>query len=249
MKTKFWVYSGGRPSNGAKELAACDGFLRLRPGRFHKVKPDDIVINWGVTSLFKPGSAYLLNRPQDVLLAANKLTAFEIFDDNVVSAVPWTTDQVEAQEWATSGKTVVVRNKLTGSSGDGIVIVNKYEEVPDAPLYTQYIFKAFEFRVHVCAGKVIDTQKKIRDPDKEVTNWKVRSHENGFIFTRNSVLANPLRDKLAIDSALALGLDFGAVDIIQDDGENFYVLEVNTAPGLEGQTIKSYAEGFNAYQG
>jgi glutathione synthase/RimK-type ligase-like ATP-grasp enzyme len=51
------------------------------------------------------------------------------------------------------------------------------------------------------------------------------------------------------DSALALGLDFGAVDIIQDDGGNFYVLEVNTAPGLEGQTIKSYAEGFNAYQG
>ena len=41
----------------------------------------------------------------------------------------------------------------------------------------------------------------------------------------------------------ALGLDFGAVDIIYNEAEDqHYVLEVNTAPGLEGTTLQKYTE-------
>ena len=37
-------------------------------------------------------------------------------------------------------------------------------------------------------------------------------------------------------------LDFGAVDIIFNERENkAYVLEINSAPGLEGSTIQDYA--------
>jgi glutathione synthase/RimK-type ligase-like ATP-grasp enzyme len=40
----------------------------------------------------------------------------------------------------------------------------------------------------------------------------------------------------------ALGLDFGAVDIIWNEREDkCYVLEVNTAPGLQGSTLENYA--------
>jgi len=43
----------------------------------------------------------------------------------------------------------------------------------------------------------------------------------------------------------ALGLDFGAVDIIWNNHYQLAtVLEVNTAPGLEGQTITDYANYF-----
>jgi len=149
-----------------------------------------------------------------------------------------------AQTWANMGKTIVVRNVLTGSEGNGIVIVPKNEIVPDAPLYTEYVFKVNEYRVHVAGSEVIDTQKKIRDPNKIITDWKVRSHANGFIFARNSVQPNDDRSDLALDAIAALSLDFGAVDIIEDKEENFYVLEVNTAPGLEGQTVESYTKAF-----
>ena len=43
-----------------------------------------------------------------------------------------------------------------------------------------------------------------------------------------------------------LGLDFGAVDVIWNEHESkAYVLEINTAPGLEGSTVEDYKEFFN----
>jgi D-alanine-D-alanine ligase-like ATP-grasp enzyme len=38
-------------------------------------------------------------------------------------------------------------------------------------------------------------------------------------------------------------LDFGAVDVIYNRAQDkAYVLEVNTAPGLEGSTLDNYVE-------
>jgi D-alanine-D-alanine ligase-like ATP-grasp enzyme len=45
---------------------------------------------------------------------------------------------------------------------------------------------------------------------------------------------------------MTTGLDFGAVDVIWNaQKEKPYVLEINTAPGLEGQTIADYAAFFS----
>ena len=44
----------------------------------------------------------------------------------------------------------------------------------------------------------------------------------------------------AIKAVEALDLDFGAVDIIETRQGEIFVLEVNTAPGLEGKTVESY---------
>lgn len=250
MTSKLWVYTGGRPSNGAKELSNQDGFKRCRTGKGIKLK--DILINWGsshdIDDLHNLPDV-ILNEPESVKIASNKLLFFQELEDGFAKTVEWTTSQQVAQGWLDDGRVVVVRNKLTGHSGDGIIIVDPSEtnEVPPAPLYTKYIFKDKEFRVHVCLGKVIDTQQKIRDPNKEVVTWKVRSHANGFIFARNNVLENAARDTAAIAVIDKVGLDFGAVDIIQHKNQ-FYVLEVNTAPGLEGQTIESYAKAFKAFR-
>lgn len=246
MKSRLWVYSGDRPSNGAKELAAQDGFLRLRDDRFHKVKSQDIIVNWGVRRNWNWPEATRFNHPKAIQLASDKLEAFKemCWPHKHVQLVEWTASQEIAQLWANNDKTVVVRNKLTGHSGDGIIIIGPGQLVPSAPLYTKYVFKIREFRVHVVAGKVIDTQKKIRDPDQEPTNWKIRSHANGFIYVRNNIANSSERNELAIAAINALGLDFGAVDIVEDKAGKFYVLEVNTAPGLEGKTVELYANAF-----
>jgi glutathione synthase/RimK-type ligase-like ATP-grasp enzyme len=113
-----------------------------------------------------------------------------------------------------------------------------------APLYTKYIKKISEYRVHVVGNAVIDVQKKMRRtdiPDEQV-NWQVRSHSNGFIFGREGVV---LPDAVTADCVRCvneLGLDFGAVDVIFNaHQETYYVLEVNTAPGLTGTTLVNYA--------
>jgi glutathione synthase/RimK-type ligase-like ATP-grasp enzyme len=250
-KSRLWVYSGDRPSNGAKELATHPGFLRLRTNRFHKVKPKDFIINWGCSSHPVFPVANYVQHAAAISFATNKLAAFMCLSSGDVQTVEWTGKKSVALEWLASGATVVCRKKLTGHSGDGIIIVEKNtapENMPDAPLYTKYVYKVKEFRVHVCNDKVIDTQQKIKDPEREVENWKVRSHANGFIFARNNIVPSVARDELARAAISALGLDFGAVDIIEDKNGLLYVLEINTAPGLEGQTIKSYAEALSGYQ-
>lgn len=235
----IWIYTGDKPSNGAKALAEQPGFRRLRTGKF--IKPTDVIVNWGTSKQAPVIGPAVLNNPQAVLKAANKFFTFSALAGEKVSTVPWTANRAVAKEWLDAEATVVVREVLTGHSGAGIIIVEKGSELPEAPLYTKYIFKDREYRVHATPTKVIDTQKKVRDPKVEPKTWKVRSHENGFIFVRNNINPSEKRDALAIQAVKVLGLDFGAVDIVEDKKGNFYVLEVNTGPGLEGQTVVSYA--------
>ncbi len=53
---------------------------------------------------------------------------------------------------------------------------------------------------------------------------------------------------LGCHAVSALGLDFGAADIIQDKHGKLYVLEVNTAPGLTSDDgVAVYANAFVAW--
>jgi D-alanine-D-alanine ligase-like ATP-grasp enzyme len=102
--------------------------------------------------------------------------------------------------------------------------------------------------VHVFKGKMIHKQRKARRldvPDEEV-NWKVRNHDNGFIFQIEDF---DMPEDCAVQSIAAveaLGLHFGAVDVVYNAKEQrAYVLEVNSAPGLSGTTLDKYVEAFN----
>lgn len=236
--SKIRIYTGGRASNSAKELSEAEGFRRFVVGK--NFQPTDVVVNWGTTKPLPGKDHRTLNTAAAVALAANKYHTFAALTGKDISTVPWTANKAVAQEWQNKGNTVVVRMTLTGHSGAGIIIVEEGQVIPDAPLYTRYIFKVKEYRVHATCDGVIDTQRKVRDPDVEPLSWKVRSHANGFIFQRNNINPSEARDNLAISAVKTLGLDFGAVDIVQDKEGKLYVLEVNTAPGLEGKTIEAY---------
>jgi glutathione synthase/RimK-type ligase-like ATP-grasp enzyme len=71
----------------------------------------------------------------------------------------------------------------------------------------------------------------------------VRNHVNGWVFcTQNVGIPDKALD-YAVMAVAACGLDFGAVDIIWNESrQEAYVLEVNTAPGIEGSTLNLYAE-------
>ncbi len=86
-----------------------------------------------------------------------------------------------------------------------------------------------------------------------MTRWKVRNNANGFIFARNGDALGDVPDDVlqqAIDGVTSLGLDFGAADVIYNERSSLaYVLEVNTAPGLEVTTLDNYSAAFNALRG
>ena len=152
------------------------------------------------------------------------------------------------------GAILVARTVLNGHSGEGIVLCGDQDLLVDAPLYTVYVPKKQEYRVHVFRGEVIDIQRKARRrdvPDDQI-NWKVRNHANGFVFARNGDALGDVPDDVltqAVAAVSSLGLDFGAADVIFNDSSALaYVLEVNTAPGLEGTTLENYVWAFRGLQ-
>jgi D-alanine-D-alanine ligase-like ATP-grasp enzyme len=115
------------------------------------------------------------------------------------------------------------------------------ESVEDTQLFTRGIKDGKEYRVHVFKGVVIDIVEKRRrnGVDESVADSSIRNLANGYVYCREDV-SLALNGKLAaISAVVALGLDFGAVDLIYKDDKP-YILEVNTAPGLEGTTMTRY---------
>ena len=244
----IWIKPYKTGSRGARALAQELGARRIKAenSRF-RWHPDKMVINWGSTqSVPYP----VVNEPRYVGRASNKLAAFRIMQVHDVLVPPFTESKEDAQYWADNGRKVVCRTLLRADSGRGIVLASRPEEVVDAPLYVQYVPKLQEYRVHVFSGEVIDVQRKARAyevPDDQV-NWQIRNHCNGFVFVRHEVVLPDVAQLAAINAVQCLGLTFGAVDIIYNERQSaYYVLEVNTAPGLEGTTLTKYAEAISNY--
>jgi glutathione synthase/RimK-type ligase-like ATP-grasp enzyme len=248
---KFYVYTS-RPSKGARALAKALGGIRIREDRHFNT--DDTVINWGDSQCpCSNQEVSCLNNRSAIRLAANKLQAFDALSAAGVP-IPAYAKSKAAVSW--EGVTVV-RHKLSGHSGEGIEICDA-SELPDAPLYVRYIKKEDEYRVHVGLAyingpvnegdpqvKVIAVQRKARDRSNPNPNWQVRNHDNGFIFVRGGFTPPQSVVDAASQALVALGLSFGAVDVIYNRKEHKpYVLEINTAPGLEGTTVTDYANFF-----
>jgi len=142
---------------------------------------------------------------------------------------------------ADGGDGVLDAGRGAGSSGDGGVAGS----IVRAPLYTKYVKKAEEYRVHVVRGEVIDVQmkRKRQEVPNEEVDYKVRNSANGWVYCRDGVTAPECVRSAAIGAVASCGLDFGAADVgFNRHKDQAYVFEVNTAPGLEGTTLDRYYE-------
>lgn len=244
---KLYSYNNG--SKSAKALADALGIKMLK----HEGKPAraDVLINWGCSNITREiYGAVVINPPEAIARAVNKLDAFDVMHEARVNIPMHQIEKQNAIKHILPLGDVVCRTKLNGHSGEGIVIATTQEELVDAPLYVQYVKKKQEYRLHVMHGEVFFTQRKARKvevPDEEV-NWKVRNLKGGFIYANQDVVVADAAKEQAVLAITALGLDFGAVDIIWNEREDkYYVLEVNTACGLEGTTLEKYVEQFKRY--
>ena len=252
---KIYPYKQG--SKSAKALAEALGVKRIKHDGAKPARCETL-LNWGA-SVWKRdiqlyGAMRVLNFPDAIVLASNKLKAFKVFKD-AEAPIPhplWTDSRIEASRWLAEGvvNTIVCRTKLNGHSGEGIVLASTQEELVDAPLYTAYIPKKEEYRLHVHNGQVFFVQRKARNREipNDKVNWQIRNHGNGFIYAHKDIPElGPGANEAAIMAVRALGLDFGAVDLIFGVDRRWYVLEVNTACGLEGTTLEKYVEQFKQY--
>ena len=251
-RIRILPYKAGSAS--AKVLAEALGGLRLRTGGRSRFRPraDDLVIRWGsAEDTPNLGGHRVLNPLHAVRMATDKRAFFHRMNGTALAPEYWEFPS----DIPDDAFPVVCRTVLHGHSGEGIVIAESREELVDAPLYVKYVKKDQEYRVHVGWDSqhgdytVIATQRKARRrgvPDDEV-NWQVRNLDGGFIYARHGFELPESAKSVAIQTIERLGLDFGAVDVIQTRNGRAFALEVNTAPGLTGSTIEDYARFFQGY--
>ena len=241
-------------SRSATRLARSLGVLKVynEPDRSRfRGRYDDFMINWGLSH--KPvhlQRAKFINHPSNVALSVDKRKTLQRLHERDVSALEYTTDRQTAIDWYYCGQTVVVRTSATSHSGYGIVLMDPNatmtpQDMPHAPLYTKYVKKNREYRVHVfphLGTNFVQQKRRSYDvPDDEV-DWHIRNYSNGFIFACNSLqsIPNDLVSE-ATKAVSALELDFGCVDILWNGYQDkLYVIEVNSACGLEGDSTLEF---------
>jgi hypothetical protein len=147
---------------------------------------------------------------------------------------------------------IVARHTLTGTGGEGIEIIaagTPLENWPNAPLYVEYKKKTHEFRLHLMRvdgeWKIGRSQMKVAFRGQQIDNWQVRNHANGFKYIIGGFeVPNQVRKAaLSIVEHRKCMIDFVALDILFHQPNGYaYVLEGNTAPGLEGASVDAYAQ-------
>jgi glutathione synthase/RimK-type ligase-like ATP-grasp enzyme len=263
-------YSGGDKNNGilctsGSKLAEALG-VRIYTPRIVPKKHNTLVLNWGVPAVptwSGDGTSYL-NHPYSIRRSSNKLTSFRAFKEKGLQSVTWTDSIADCLNWFEEAEDedkkikVVCRTKVTGCSGEGIVIADRHEELVQSPLYTLYTPKKWEFRVHVINGRVVHIQQKRRLSSEQLEQRGIverckyiRNLENGYIFSTN---LDPLPDETyqllseqSVGAVEAVELDFGAVDLLVTSDYKVALLEVNSAPGLEGVTLEKYVNYFREW--
>jgi glutathione synthase/RimK-type ligase-like ATP-grasp enzyme len=255
--TKLAVYPYKQGSKSAVALAQALEVktLKLENSKFRPA-PDKILVNWGATTApntFLASGMTVLNPPDLLRAASNKRLFFEATLQDPATAPrvpPFTTDKEVARGWFNTDKpvTVFARTVLAGHSGEGIVKVTslaELEAIPNNTLLCLYVPKRREFRLHVAKtqGLFSVQEKKARLESQVEVDFQIRNLANGFVFARNSLDQVPADAvNQAVKALTMVNLDFGAVDVIWNERkQEAFVLEINTAPGLEGQTVIDYA--------
>mgnify|MGYP001573297728 FL=1 len=258
LPTKLYVYPYNMQSTSARNLAGVLGVFRIRQNGNYRHRPGKKVVNWGnghLANWMTPMSMeHIYNKPQNVELASSKLETLQQLSISGIPIPDFTDLPQRAKLWLQSEPkypglkhAVLCRTLTRANSGRGIVIATIPEQIVSAPLYTRYVPKQDEYRVHVFREfGVIDVQQKRRDSEIAIEERDpyIRNHDAGWVFCRENVHPPQAVLQAAENAVMALGLDFGAVDIGFHNNIGPCVYEVNTAPGLEGQTLTNYAEAF-----
>lgn len=163
----------------------------------------------------------------------NKLQELEMLREEGVVTVPF----ARSPEGLTAP---FLGRSLHHTRGNDIIVYRTHQRGRRHDFYTQLVDKQQEFRIWSFRRKVIGCYEKIltypsklgrRGRSREVWNYR-----NGYayIFRRSEEIPENIKalGRSAVD---AVGLDFGAVDIILDRQGRGFVLEINSAPGVEGE--------------
>lgn len=133
----------------------------------------------------------------------------------------------------------LLARKRQHHGGKDIMLVLQQEDLAlrrraGADFFVEYVPRKTEFRCWIYRRQHLGTYEKVLKHPEQYTKVGC-NYDNGFAFDLVGAERVPRAAvELAAQAVQTLGLDFGAVDVLQGTDGQFYVLEVNTAPGVDG---------------
>lgn len=192
------------------------------------------VLNFGTTGGWHEN---VINKPGAVGAASNKRLALVKMAE---AGVP-----IPALVRATNGRLLYPGYPVIGrpdqhSKGKQLWLCTSQREMDRASRlgathFMKKIEAPYEFRVHVIGGNSVKMTQKVGG------RGFIRNHRYGWRFMGPTIERRDPAREAAKKAVAALGLDFGAVDVLFD-GTNAWVLEVNTAPSLMDTTLDTYVK-------
>lgn len=216
--------------------------------------PLDVLIRWGNCKPFDRVGVEI-NPASAIMRASDKPTAIETMQGAGIHTVHCFRTWHEVIQ-SNAGSPVFGRTRR-GFGGTDIVIYDPWRyfppgQYPEKPIhlhdwYTTWVPSSREVRIHVCDGKVIRIQGKYLDFPDQDDNGLIRNYAHGYRFRTPKQELHRHRKVTAVSAVKALGLDFGAVDMLltssRSEADPGTVLEVNTAPACSPLTARCYAGG------
>lgn len=229
------AYSGRSRPTAEKFIEISDEIELIR-----RSSPE-VDVNWGrdtANSALNP----------DISNATNKRVMRELFEEHDVPMPPLMgfNELVEAYR---AGETIqVIGRPDKHTKGRGLWRIHDLKSLflarkgtdrkRAATHFMEFVESDREYRVHIFKGK------SIRISEKEF-------NEDGTYTTKKPGDIKLRKVREAAKAAVsAVGLDFGAVDILASgaDNDKVFVLEVNSAPGLGGSMPQLYLDTFKKWK-
>lgn len=183
----------------------------------------DLVINYGCNlNIIAP---FIMNKPISVARCIDKFATFSILKRAGIPVPNFTTEKDVAKHY----ECVVVRKSINERANKGVeYIYPKEDELPIAPLYTEYFWHKKEFRVVVVNGITISCYEKEAINDKE---W--------VFIEKNYKYLNDIKEA-CVKASEALGIHYAGYDVVVNNNNEFVILEANSAPIITDDVIKEF---------
>lgn len=246
---KYTVVGRGEDARNIAKALACKRFA-------FKSATDGIIIRYGNVRTrnrrgYEASPRYEINTIEAINNARNKFSSLGLIQEGGCRVPKSTSNKPEIANGSTD---VWFGRTFYHHKGLDIKVCRNNRDIQNAidegsEYFVKYIPIGKEYRYHVFGDKILQACLKFKEAGNGGiggTEDIIRNLNTGWKFTE--IEPQPKASEYAIKACRALGLHFGAVDIIEEQGHTkLYVLEVNTAPGLDNKRLEAYTTAFKEY--
>ena len=197
-----------------------------------------------------------INTANAIRNSADKERMKECFKEGNVRTAKWfKSDRIEEVGISGLPYPIVIKH-VKGSRGTGNYLINNTDELLDwlnkrKRVLKNYIFEEFldyqkEYRLHVWEGGCFYSCRKMRRENTKSENmWQFKFSDCYWVKDTNPDFKKPkIWDEIEKECVKALnsvGLSVGACDV-KVQGDDFFVIEINSAPSFGKVTGQKYME-------